>query len=82
MFAASAQTTSFIIDGEIVAVDAKDGSLKSFQELSNRARKAVQIHEVTIAVCLYAFDLVYLDGNVSVFSSLTQQELVLIWSIP
>lgn len=63
-------TTSFILDGEIVAVDAKDGSLKSFQELSNRARKSVQIHEVTIAVCLYAFDLMYLDGEVRASSDL------------
>lgn len=64
VFASSPETVSFIIDGEIVAVDAKDGSLKSFQELSNRARKAVELHEVTITVCLFAFDLMYLDGKV------------------
>ena len=51
---------SFIMDAEIVAVDA-DGNLKSFQELSNRARKDVSIDQVKVTVCVFAFDLMYLD---------------------
>jgi DNA ligase-1 len=48
-----------------VAIDPVDGTLKTFQELSNRARKDVQIHDVKVAVGVFAFDLMYLDGEVS-----------------
>lgn len=56
--------TSCIIDAEIVAVDPSNGSLKSFQELSNRARKDVKIADIKVSVCVYAFDLMLLDGEV------------------
>jgi hypothetical protein len=64
IFEESPQTTSFIMDSEIVAIDPADGSLKSFQELSNRARKGVKLQNVTIMVGVFAFDLMYLDGEV------------------
>lgn len=54
---------SFIMEGEVVAIDRQNGELKSFQTLSNRARKDVQIGSVTIDVCMYAFDLMYLNGQ-------------------
>ncbi|KAF8160810.1 DNA ligase [Crassisporium funariophilum] len=56
-------TTSFIMDAEIVAIDPTTGGLKSFQELSNRARKDVNIKDVQIAVCVFAFDLMYMNGK-------------------
>ena len=56
---------SFIIDSEIVAIDSADGTLKTFQELSVRAKKDVQFHDVKVAVGIFAFDLMYLDGEVS-----------------
>lgn len=65
IFASDPELRSIIIDSEIVAIDPVDGSLKTFQELSNRARKDVQIHDVKVAVGVYAFDLMYLDGEVS-----------------
>jgi len=66
----SPQMNSFIIDAEIVAIDPLDGSLKSFQELSSRPRKDVQLDDIKICVCVYAFDLMYLNGEVSLhFSS-------------
>ena len=55
---------SFIIDSEIVAIDVMDGSLRTFQELSNRARKDVRIEDVKISVCVFAFDLMYCNGKV------------------
>ncbi|KAG1734705.1 ATP-dependent DNA ligase [Suillus paluster] len=58
------QLRSFIIDSEIVAIDPVDGGLKSFQELSNRARKDVEMSDIKVSVCVYAFDLMYLDGEV------------------
>jgi len=65
MFARAPNLQSFIIDSEIVAIDPKDGSLRSFQELSNRARKDVEIRDIKVPVRVFAFDLMYLDGEVS-----------------
>ncbi|KAI1333311.1 ATP-dependent DNA ligase [Xylariaceae sp. FL0255] len=54
---------SFVMEGEVVAVDQKTGDLKNFQTLTNRARKDVAIGSITIDVCLFAFDLMYLNGQ-------------------
>ncbi|KAI1409274.1 ATP-dependent DNA ligase [Hypoxylon sp. FL1857] len=54
---------SFIMEGEVVAVDRQTGELKNFQTLTNRARKDVAIGSITIDVCLFAFDLMYLNGQ-------------------
>lgn len=54
---------SFIMEGEVVAVDRQNGDLKTFQTLANRARKDVAIGSVTIDVCMFAFDLMYLNGQ-------------------
>ncbi|KAI0278490.1 ATP-dependent DNA ligase [Russula aff. rugulosa BPL654] len=62
-FAISQSLTSFIVDAEIVAINASGDTLKSFQELSNRARKDVKLHEIKVPVCVYAFDLMYLNGQ-------------------
>lgn len=56
---------SFIIDSEIVAIDPLNGELKSFQELSNRARKDVELSDIRVSVCIFAFDLMYFNGEVS-----------------
>jgi hypothetical protein len=64
-FATSRDISSFIVDAEIVAINASGGSLESFQELSHRARKDVKLHEIKVLVCVYAFDLMYLNGQVS-----------------
>lgn len=55
---------SFIIDAEIVAIDPDTKALLTFQTLANRARKDVNIHEVKVKVGVYAFDLMYLNGQV------------------
>lgn len=55
--------SSFIMEGEVVAVDQSTGELKNFQTLTNRARKDVEIGSITIAVCLFSFDLMYLNGQ-------------------
>ncbi|AEO68305.1 uncharacterized protein THITE_2117766 [Thermothielavioides terrestris NRRL 8126] len=54
---------SFILEGEVVAVDRATGELRNFQTLTNRARKDVAIGSITIDVCLFAFDLMYLNGQ-------------------
>lgn len=55
---------SFILEGEVVAVDANTGELGKFQTLAGRERKNVDIGNVTVTVCLFAFDLMYLNGQV------------------
>lgn len=64
MFANSPETESFILDTEIVAIDPGDGSVRSFQELSNRARRDVKLDDVKVSVCVFAFDLMYLNGEI------------------
>lgn len=55
--------SSFILEGEVVAVDRNTGELKTFQTLTNRAKKDVDIGSIQIDVCLFAFDLMYLNGE-------------------
>lgn len=54
---------SFILDSEIVAVDAKTGKILPFQILSTRARKNVEIQNIDINVCVYLFDLILFDDE-------------------
>ncbi|QSZ31340.1 hypothetical protein DSL72_000903 [Monilinia vaccinii-corymbosi] len=54
---------SFIMEGEVVSVDRESGDLKPFQSLASRARKDVAIESVTVDVCLFSFDLMYLNGE-------------------
>ncbi|GKT55806.1 DNA ligase 1 [Colletotrichum tofieldiae] len=54
---------SFIMEGEVVAVDSETGELKNFQTLSNRARKDVAIGSVQVNVCMFSFDLMFLNGQ-------------------
>ena len=54
---------SFIMEGEVVAVDRETGELKNFQTLANRARKDVAIGSIAIDVCLFSFDLMFLNGQ-------------------
>ena len=55
--------SSFIMEGEVVAVDQDSGELRTFQTLTNRARKDVAIGSITVSVCLFSFDLMYLNGE-------------------
>ncbi|EGO02582.1 hypothetical protein SERLA73DRAFT_175993 [Serpula lacrymans var. lacrymans S7.3] len=58
-----ASTNSFVIDAEAVAINKSTGMLMPFQHLSKRKRKDVRFQDVTVHVCLYAFDLLYLNGE-------------------
>lgn len=55
--------SSFILEGEVVAVDSETGDLKPFQTLTNRAKKNVEIGAIKVNVCLFSFDLMYLNGE-------------------
>ncbi|KAF6766052.1 DNA ligase I [Ephemerocybe angulata] len=49
-------TQSFVIDAEA-------GQLLPFQELSRRKRKDVKVEDIQVRVSLFAFDLLYLNGE-------------------
>ena len=55
--------SSFILEGEVVAVNRESGELLPFQILANRAKKNVEIGDIKVSVCLFAFDLMYLNGK-------------------
>ena len=59
-------TESFVLDAEAVAVDKMTGKLMPFQELSKRKRKDVKVEDIQVRVCLFGFDLLYINGEVSV----------------
>ena len=65
IFDACGELKSFIIDTEIVAIDNADGSLRTFQELSGRARKDVRLEDIKIQVCVFAFDLMFLNDEIN-----------------
>lgn len=55
--------TSYIIDCEAVAWDRVQKKILPFQVLSTRRRKDVTESEIKVRICLFAFDLLYLNGK-------------------
>ncbi|TYZ57313.1 hypothetical protein PybrP1_008027, partial [[Pythium] brassicae (nom. inval.)] len=55
--------TSCIVDAEVVAVDKATNKRLPFQILSTRSRKNVKVEDIKVPVCIYAFDLLFLDGE-------------------
>lgn len=49
-----------------MAIDKDTAKLLPFQELSRRKRKDVKVEDIKVRVCLFAFDLLYLNGEVRV----------------
>ncbi|CAO1621335.1 unnamed protein product [Parajaminaea phylloscopi] len=66
-------TKSFVLDAEVTAWkkavvgeggEVRDaGGLQPFQQLSTRKRKDIQLDQITVKVKLFAFDLLYLNGE-------------------
>jgi DNA ligase-1 len=53
---------SWVIDSEIVAYDVVNETILPFQTLMHRSRKGTE-KESPIQICIFAFDLLHLDGN-------------------
>jgi len=64
-------TDSIVLDGEVVAYDEAKGEILPFQQLQTRKRKDVSSEDITVKVCYFAFDCLYLNGE-----SLLQRNLI------
>jgi DNA ligase-1 len=52
-----------ILDSEIVAFDRETHRIKPFQDIQTRGRKNVDINSIKVEVCIFPFDLLYLNGT-------------------
>ncbi|KAL7202074.1 hypothetical protein ACSBR1_033701 [Camellia fascicularis] len=55
--------TSFVLDCELVAYDREKHKILPFQTLTTRARKNVAMSDIKVEVCMFAFDILYLNGQ-------------------
>ncbi|XP_014676671.1 PREDICTED: DNA ligase 1-like [Priapulus caudatus] len=58
-----AGVTSCVVDAEAVAWHRETKQIQPFQVLSTRKRKDALADEIKVQVCIYAFDLLYLNGR-------------------
>ncbi|KAK1927440.1 ATP-dependent DNA ligase [Papiliotrema laurentii] len=54
---------SLVMDAEVVAIDKDTGAYRTFQDLSNRAKKDVKVEDIKVIVGVYAFDLMLLNDQ-------------------
>ncbi|CAK0877651.1 unnamed protein product [Prorocentrum cordatum] len=64
---------SCIIDSELVAFDLEAKKILPFQVLSTRGRKNIQIEDIKVQVCIFAFDLMLHNGTPLVKRSLEER---------
>ncbi|KAL4706161.1 hypothetical protein ACJJTC_013626 [Scirpophaga incertulas] len=70
--------TSCILDCEVVAYDPENKHILSFQILSTRKRKDAALDGGGVAVCVFIFDLLYLNGEPLVRKSLEERRALLL----
>uniref|UniRef100_A0A8C9TTM9 DNA ligase n=1 Tax=Scleropages formosus TaxID=113540 RepID=A0A8C9TTM9_SCLFO len=58
-----ASVRSCVLDSEAVAWDREKKQIQPFQVLTTRKRKDVDASDIKVQVCVYAFDLLYLNGE-------------------
>lgn len=59
------ETKSFVLDCETVAWDLVEKKVLPFQQLMTRKRKDVKVEDVKVKVCVFAFDMLFYNGEVS-----------------
>ncbi|PGH08988.1 DNA ligase 1 [Blastomyces parvus] len=70
-------TTSFVLDCETVAWDMVNKKVLPFQQLMTRKRKDVKAEDVKVKVCVFAFDLLFLNGQPTVKLTLRERRALL-----
>lgn len=70
-------TKSFVLDCETVAWDVTEKKVLPFQQLMTRKRKDVKTEDIKVKVCVFAFDLLYLNGEAVVEKSLRERRELL-----
>ncbi|KAJ0059194.1 hypothetical protein NL108_009132, partial [Boleophthalmus pectinirostris] len=68
---------SCVLDSEAVAWDREKKQIQPFQVLTTRKRKDVDASEIKVQVCVYAFDLLYLNGESLVKQPLSRRRALL-----
>ncbi|KAL5035757.1 hypothetical protein BDV3_005611 [Batrachochytrium dendrobatidis] len=68
---------SFVLDCEAVAWDVQKECILPFQVLSTRKRKDVKSDDVQVQVCIFAFDLLYLNGQSMITETLKRRRELL-----
>ncbi|CAA7057484.1 unnamed protein product [Microthlaspi erraticum] len=61
---------SFILDCEVVAFYREKNKLLPLQTLSTRAHKNVNVSNIKVDVCIFAFDVLYLNGQLLIQENL------------
>ncbi|KAB8289787.1 hypothetical protein EYC80_010420 [Monilinia laxa] len=70
-------TKSFVLDCETVAWDVIEKKVLPFQQLMTRKKKDVKVEDVKVKVCVFAFDLLFLNGEAVVEKSLRERRELL-----
>ncbi|QSZ28923.1 hypothetical protein DSL72_003430 [Monilinia vaccinii-corymbosi] len=70
-------TKSFVLDCETVAWDLVEKKVLPFQQLMTRKKKDVKVEDVKVKVCVFAFDLLFLNGEAVVEKSLRERRELL-----
>ncbi|KAI1074669.1 ATP-dependent DNA ligase [Whalleya microplaca] len=70
-------TKSFVLDCETVAWDVVEKKVLPFQQLMTRKKKDVKIEDVKVKVCVFAFDLLFLNGEAIVEKPLRERRELL-----
>jgi DNA ligase-1 len=66
-------TKSFVLDCESVAWDVTEKKVLPFQQLMTRKRKDVKSEDIKVKVCVFAFDMLYLNGEALVNKTLRER---------
>lgn len=70
-------TKSFVVDCETVAWDMDEKKVLPFQQLMTRKKKDVKVEDVKVKVCVFAFDLLFLNGEAVVEKPLRERRELL-----
>ena len=70
-------TKSFVLDCETVAWDLVEKKVLPFQQLMTRKRKDVKAEDIKVKVCVFAFDMLYHNGEVCVLKDLANTTMLI-----